>query len=131
LGNHLFRVLWVLWAGSLCSTVWVAITLFQALSDRHLAGAIAAKLFAIETYLGLAVALLAAALGRRARFAGGFVAATLLAVNEWALKPLMDQARLHGSALGLGFGPWHGISALLYLVACVAVLIVLWRDAPR
>jgi uncharacterized membrane protein len=43
----------------------------------------------------------------------------------------MEQARVHGSALGLGFGPWHGVSALLYLIACAAVLVVVWKDALR
>jgi hypothetical protein len=129
--KNILRVLWVLWAGSLCGAVWVAFTLFHAQPDRHLAGVIAARLFSIETYLGLAVVLLAIVLGIRARFNGGFIAAALLLVNEWGLKPLMEQARVHGSALGLGFGPWHGVSALLYLMACAAVLVVVWKDALR
>jgi hypothetical protein len=129
--KNILRVLFVLWAGSLCSTVWVALTLFHAEPNRHLAGAIAATLFSIETYLGLAVVLLVILLGSRARFKWGFAAAALLLVNEWGLKPLMEQARVHGSALGLGFGPWHGVSALLYLVACAAVLVLVWKDALR
>ena len=40
---------------SLVAGAWVAPTLF-AQSDRHLAGVLAARLFGIETYLGLAVA---------------------------------------------------------------------------
>ncbi len=48
-----FRVLFVLWAGSLWSlAIWVAPTLFFTQSDRHLAGVLAARLFSIETYLG-------------------------------------------------------------------------------
>ena len=54
-----FRVLITLWAGSLWSLLWVATVLFRFLSDRHTAGLIAARLFSIETYLGLAVAALA------------------------------------------------------------------------
>jgi hypothetical protein len=131
LGKNFLRVLFVLWAGSLCSTVWVALTLFHAEPNRHLAGVIAAQLFSIETYLGLAVALLVTLLGSRARFIWGYLAAALLLVNEWGLKPLMDQARVHGSALGLGFAPWHGVSALLYLTACAAVLVLVWKDALR
>jgi hypothetical protein len=129
--SKILRVLFVLWAGSLWGVVWAALILFNAQPDRHLAGAIAARLFAVETYLGLAVALLAAATGRRAQFRWGFFAAALLLVNEWGLKPLLQQARVHGSALGLGFGPWHGISAMLYLAACAAVLVVVWKDALR
>jgi Domain of unknown function (DUF4149) len=131
LSKNILRVLFVLWAGSLCSTVWVALAVFRAESNPHLAGVIAAQLFSIETYLGLAVALLATLLGSRARFRWGFLAVALLLVNEWGLKPLMEQARVHGSALGLGFGPWHGVSALLYLTACAAVLVLVWKDALR
>ena len=38
---------------------WVAPTLFYAQGDRHLAGVLAARLFSIETYVGLGVAALA------------------------------------------------------------------------
>ena len=54
--RNAFRVLLVLWAGSLWSLVWVAPTLFRAQSDRHLAGVLAGRLFSVETYLGVAVA---------------------------------------------------------------------------
>jgi hypothetical protein len=127
LGKNFFRLLFVLWAGSLCSTVWVALTLFYSQPDRHLAGSIAAKLFSTETYLGVAVAILALVLESGARFRGGFLAVGLLLVNEWALKPVMEHARLAGTALGLGFGAWHGLSALLYLTACLAVLWLVWK----
>jgi Domain of unknown function (DUF4149) len=120
-----------LWAGSLWSTVWVALTIFHAQPDRHLSGVLAARLFAIETYLGVAVALFALARAARsaalrvhaARFQFGFAAVALLLFNEWVLKIFMDQALARGSALGLGFGPWHGISALIYLAACVSVAV--------
>jgi hypothetical protein len=127
LGKNFFRLLFVLWAGSLCSTVWVALTLFYSQPDRHLAGSIAARLFSIETYLGVAVAILAVLLKFGGRFRAGFLAVGLLLLNEWALKPVMEQARLAGSSLGLGFGAWHGLSALLYLAACLAVLWRVWK----
>jgi uncharacterized membrane protein len=31
----------------------------------------------------------------------------------------------------LGFGAWHGISACLYLIACLLVLVLVWKDAAR
>jgi hypothetical protein len=34
----------------------------------------------------------------------------------------MAAARIHGTALGLTFGAWHGVSALLYAAACLALL---------
>ena len=124
-----FRVLLILWAGSLWSlALWVAPTLFYAQNDRHLAGILAAHLFSVQTYLGVVVGLLALTLPIRARFAGGYAAIGLLAVNEWVLKGVMNMARAAGSVAGLGFGAWHGVSALLYVAACIATLWVIVRE---
>jgi hypothetical protein len=127
----ILRVLFVLWAGSLWSLLWVAATLFNLQSDRHLAGAIAGKLFGIETYLGLIVVALALALPKRARYTFAYVAAALLATNEWVLKRVMSAAQAEGSALGLTFGAWHGVSAVLYVIACIAVLVLVWNEDFR
>jgi hypothetical protein len=130
--RNAFRVLFVLWAGSLWSlAAWVAPTLFHVQSDRHLAGMLAARLFGIETYAGLAVAALALLLPGRTRFVWGYVAAALLAVDEWVLKRFMEQAHAHGAAAGLSFGAWHGVSAALYLLACIAVLRLVWKEDFR
>jgi hypothetical protein len=127
-----FRLLLVLWAGSLWSLLWVAAVLFHFQNDKHLAGLIAGKLFSIETYLGFSVAALAMGLPRRGRFLLGFIAAALLAVNEGILAPAMRLAQAHGGvAGGLSFGAWHGISALLYLLACLCVVVVIYQDAYR
>ena len=126
-----FRVLIVLWAGSLWSTIWVAATLFNLQSDRHLAGLMAARLFQIETYLGLGVAALASVLPGRTRYYWAYFAAAILAVNEWVLRRVMSSAQAHGTAAGLGFGAWHGVSAVLYLIACVAVLVLVWKEDFR
>ena len=130
--RNLYRVLLVLWAGSLWSlAAWVAPTLFYAQGDRHLAGVLAARLFSIETYLGIAVAAMALLLPGRTRMGGLYAAAGLLAVNEWVLKRFMESARVRGAAAGLSFGAWHGVSALLYIVACLAVLLVIWKENFR
>jgi hypothetical protein len=126
-----FRVLITLWAGSLWSLLWVATVLFRFLSDRHTAGLIAARLFSIETYLGLAVAALAVMLPARGRFRAGYLAVALLAVNEWLLKRAMSLAQTQGSALGLGFGAWHGVSAGLYVLACLCVVVLIYQDEYR
>ena len=131
MADRIFRLLLVLWAGSLWSTIWVALSVFHMQPDRHLAGLIAARLFAVETYLGLVVGLIAALRVERARYVFCYVAALLLAFNEWVLKHFMDQALAAGSALGLGFGAWHGVSALLYLVACAAVAIHIYSNNSR
>ena len=126
--GQVFDVLLTLWAGSLWSLAcWVAPTLFYAQSDRHLAGVLAARLFSIETYVGLGVALLALLLPDRAKFVSGYLAVALLVINEWALKRAMNVAHSRGAFAGLTFGAWHGVSALLYLVACVLVLVLMWK----
>jgi hypothetical protein len=122
-----FRVLLVLWAGSLWSLLWVAAVLFQFSSDRHSAGLIAARLFSVETYLGLAVAALALMLPARRRFLPGFVAVGLLAFNEWILKAVMARALAQGAAAHLSFGAWHGISAGLYVLACLCVVVMIYK----
>jgi hypothetical protein len=125
-------VLFVLWAGSLWSlAAWVAPTLFYAQGDRHLAGVLAARLFSIETYAGVGVAVLALLLTGRTKFVWGYLAAALLSINEWVLKRIMEQAHAHGTAAGLGFGAWHGVSAVLYLLACLAVLRLVWNEDFR
>ncbi len=121
----------MLWAGSLWSLLWVAAVMFHFQGDRHVAGLIAARLFSIETYLGLSVALLALLLPARTAFLPGFVAAASLAVNEWILKAAMTQAQTHGGSAYLSFGAWHGISAGLYVLACICVLIVIYKDEYR
>ena len=121
----------VLWAGSLWSLLWIVAVLFHAQSDRHLAGLLAARFFQIETYLGLGVAALAILLPGRTRCFWAYFAAALLAVNEWILKRAMHLAQTHGTAAGLSFGAWHGVSAVLYIIACIAVLILVWKEDFR
>lgn len=129
--RNVFRVLMVLWAGSLWSVPWVTWILFHRLNDRHTAGMLAGPLFTIETYLGVAVAVLALILPGRTRFRGVYAGAALLAVSEWLLRPFMVAARNHGSALGMTFGALHGVSAVLYAAACLAVLWSVWRQELR
>jgi len=125
------RVLLVLWTGSLWSLSWVTWTLFHAQTDRHLAGVLAGPLFSAQAYLGVATAGLALCLPFRGRFGWGYLAAAVLALNEWGLRPVMVAARLHGTAAGLTFGAWHGVSALLYVLACLALLLLVWNEDFR
>lgn len=130
--RNLFRVLLVLWAGSLWSlAAWVTPTLFRLQPDRHLAGVLAGRLFSIEAYLGIAVAACALFSATRTRMGAVYAAAALLAVNEFVLKRFMESARIDGSAGGLTFGAWHGVSAVLYVAACLAVLALIWKEHFR
>ena len=130
--RNVLRVAVVLWAGSLWSlAAWVAPTLFHLQSDRHLAGLLAARLFSIESYVGIGVALLTVVLPGRSRFRWGYIAVALLLVNEWILKPVMSAAQAHGTALHLSFGAWHGVAALVYLAACLAAVVLVWKEDFR
>jgi hypothetical protein len=130
--RNAFRVLLVLWAGSLWSlAAWVAPTLFFAQGDRRLAGLLAARLFSIQTYLGVAVAVIAILLPGRSKMLWIYVAVALLAVNEWVLKSLMTVAHARGAAFGLTFGAWHGVSAVLYVLACLGVVLIVWNQDFR
>ncbi|NNM62130.1 MAG: DUF4149 domain-containing protein [Steroidobacteraceae bacterium] len=127
-----FRILLVLTIGSMWSlAAWVAPTLFFTQPNRHLAGMLAGRLFRVESWLCAAVALLALALPGRTRFLWLYLAAALLAVNEWLLRPRMQQALLHGVSSGLSFGAWHGLAAVLYAAACAAGLLLVWNDDLR
>jgi hypothetical protein len=129
--RSIFRVTLVLWAGSLWSVPWVTATVFKFEPDRHLAGLIAGRLFSIETYLALGFAALALLLPGRSRYYWAYFAAAVLAMNEWILRRVMSVAQAHGTAAGLGFGAWHGVSAVLYLLACFAALVLVWKEDFR
>jgi hypothetical protein len=129
--RKLARVLKVLWAGSLWSISWVTWVLFHSQSDRHLAGILAGPLFTIETYVGVAAVVLMMLLPGRTRYLWAYVAAALMALNEWALRPVMEWARLHGTAAALSFGAWHGVSAVLYVCASALLLVLVWNEDFR
>jgi hypothetical protein len=122
------------WAGSLWTICGIAApALFATLSDRQAAGQVAARLFHIETWLGLiAAAVLVAILAARkalARSNGllGFIALTAAGplISELALRPQMDAARAAGDMAR--FGMLHGVSAGLFLVACLGALGLIWQ----
>lgn len=125
-------MLLVLWAGSLWSVaIWVLPTLFHAQPDRALAGLLAGHLISIEAYVGVAIAVLALILPARAKFLWGYIAAGALAAMQWGLRPVMATAHIHGSAWGLSFLAWHGVSAVVYGIACIGLLLVIWNDDFR
>jgi len=136
--QRILLVVLVAWAGSLWTICGiVAPSLFAVLPERHLAGQVAAYFFAVETWLGLGLGCITLILlARRAiawaqRVDYGLVIATLLMplVSELGLRPAMDAARAGGD-MRL-FGMLHGASALLFAVACIGALLLVWRlSAP-
>ena len=123
-----------LWAGSLWTVCFiVAPQLFATLPERQLAGQMAARLFHIETWLGVVVAiLLIGLLAARKVLATNksilwlilLTAAAPLA-SELILGPMMDAARAASDMRR--FGMLHGASAVLFLTACVSALGLVWR----
>lgn len=125
-----------LWAGSLWTICGiVAPQLFATLPERRLAGQMAARLFHIETWLGvvIAIALLGLLAARRA-FADSKTVLWLILLtagaplaSELILGPMMDAAR---SANDMArFGMLHGVSAALFLIACVSALALVWKTS--
>lgn len=131
--DRLILLVAIAWAGALWTVCgMVAPTLFAILDDRSLAGRIAGTFFGMVCWLGLAAAVivLAAEVLRRERgdrwlVTWAAVAGLLPLTSEWALTPMMQAARTSGDLQR--FGALHGVSAVLFAGACLAVLGVVLR----
>lgn len=130
--HRLVAMLLALWAGSLVTVCGIAApSLFAVLPDRHAAGQVAARLFLIETVIGVVVsasALIAFALDRVTMTRTVAVLIVIAAIgplaSEVLLGPLMESARRAGDMAR--FGALHGVSALLFGIACVCSVLALW-----
>ena len=136
--QRILHVILVAWAGSLLTICGiVAPSLFAVLPDRHVAGEVAGYFFRVEAWLGLVLGVLVCILLALrtitwvTRLDYGLVLGAMLAplLSELGLRQLMSAAR---SAGDMGrFGLLHGVSALLFAVACVGALLLVWRlSAP-
>jgi len=133
-----------LWAGVLmCIALIAAPAPFASLAPAD-AGRVAGRMFAIEAYLSLAMAVLLymivrrqssrdAAAGRGSVLSGNalLVFGTLFCTvaGFFALQPMMAAARAGQGALS--FGMLHGISALLFGLKTLLVLALAWRLGAR
>lgn len=133
------ELLLALWAGLLVSIgALVAPTLFAILANRVVAGAIASELFRRTTFVSIAVALVLCALDR-ARGAGAprwrplapLVPAALLALGEFAVKPVLEAARVASGPAGRAFIAWHAVSGTLFAVATLLVVALLVIELKR
>jgi hypothetical protein len=104
---------------------------FAVLPDRHAAGQVAARLFLIETVIGVAISAIFLATHAANRIVAPRSVAVLVAVaaaapliSHVALSPLMDAARSTGNMAR--FGALHGVSAILFLVACICSVAAFW-----
>jgi hypothetical protein len=132
-----------LWAGAIAAIGFVAApTLFATLA-RADAGRVAARLFEIDAYVGLAAGAVLLVLGMRepsalrpagsSRFSGELmlVLAALFCIvaGHYALEPMIESAR-RGEG-GPSFAVLHGVASAFFVVKFVAVAVLAWRLAVR
>jgi hypothetical protein len=133
-----------LWTGVLVAVGAIAAPVAFTVLPRDAAGLVAGRLFAVEAYAGLAVAVvLFLLLRRRARAAaeagtGSVLGADMLlvlgalfctVVGHFALQPMMAPARAGQGPLS--FGALHAIASALYALKAVLVGALAWRLAPH
>ena len=124
-----------LWWGSLTGLGFVVVPLlFMHLASPAAAGAMAAKLFAAQTWIGIACAMLLLLVSNKkdplapalpAQPAIKFIVAGLLlaVLVEFGVAPRIVNARVDGGNLKL----WHGLGSAMYLGQWLCVGFSLWR----
>ena len=139
---RLQALLAALWGGFLLCIAFVATPSAFAVLERTQAGALVARLFAIEAQVSLAVALVLMLIERRlARDSEGarpvFSAALLLPAialfctiaGYYGLQPLMTDAK---AGVGVAsFAALHGASLAFFAVKGLAVLALAWLSLKR
>lgn len=130
--HRIVALLLALWAGSLVTVCAIAApSAFAVLPDRHWAGQVAARLFLIETLVGVAVSVCFIVALMSGRVASSRAVAFLVVmaaagplISQVVLSPLMEAAR--GAGNMARFGMLHGVSALLFVVACGCSVMAYW-----
>ena len=124
-----------LWWGSLTGLGFVVVPLlFMHLPTSAAAGAMAAKLFTAQTWIGIACAMLLLLVSNKkdplapalpAQPAIKFIVAGLLlaVLVEFGVAPRIVNARVDGGNLKL----WHGLGSAMYLGQWLCVGFSLWR----
>lgn len=144
--HRFFRLLTVVWVGSLLTIGYaVAPVLFTSL-DRISAGAVAAQLFRIQGVVGVVCGVLLLGLAnllvrrgseayRRLRW---LIAGMLLCVlvGYFALQPFMNAMReaaleagtdVGHSVYAARFGMLHGVSSVFYLIESLLGIALVWK----
>jgi hypothetical protein len=139
------RIILTLWVGGLWAIGFLAVpVLFHTLSDRTLAGELAAPMFTLINAISLvcgAVLLLGAVVGGgRAWYRSwrvGVIAvmmagtAVILFIIQPQMAALKVQAAAAGGTLGPQFGRLHGISSVIYLLVSVLGLLLVAATGRR
>lgn len=128
-----------LWFGSLTTIGFLVVPLlFKHMPSAPMAGAMAAKLFAAQTWVSLGLGLLLLTISQpkepdagmnRSSTAIGFIAAGMLTalLVEFAVAPRIVSARATGGDLRL----WHGVGSALFVVQWGCTLALLWHYSSR
>ena len=124
-----------LWWGSLTGLGFVVVPLlFTHMPSPAAAGAMAAKLFTAQTWIGIACAMLLLLVSNKkdalapvlpAQPAIKFIVAGLLlaVLVEFGVAPRIVNARADGGNLRL----WHGLGSVMYLGQWLCAGLALWR----
>lgn len=146
MAHRLFRLVAMVWVGSLLSLGFIAAPVLFRMLERTSAGSVAAQLFRIEGILGVVCGLVLLLIGYR-QVKSGFadykrvrwiVMAMLLCVliGYFALQPFMESLRMAAqeagtdlahSAYGQRFGVLHGVSSAFYVVESLLGILLVWR----
>jgi hypothetical protein len=144
--HKVFRLLTVIWVGSLLTIGYAVAPVLFTLLDRSSAGAVAAQLFRIEGLLGVVCGVLLLVLAnvlirrgneayRRLRWLiAGMLVCVLL--GYFALQPFMNAIRMAALEAGTDvahspdaarFGLLHGVSSLFYLIESLLAIGLVWK----
>ncbi|MDR5751116.1 MULTISPECIES: DUF4149 domain-containing protein [unclassified Caballeronia] len=146
MAHRLFRLVAMVWVGSLLSLGFIAAPVLFRMLERTSAGSVAAQLFRIEGILGVVCGLVLLLIGNR-QVKSGFadykrvrwiVMAMLLCVliGYFALQPFMESLRMAAqeagtdlahSAYAQRFGVLHGVSSAFYVVESLLGILLVWR----
>jgi Domain of unknown function (DUF4149) len=144
--HRIFRLLIVVWVGSLLTIGYAAAPTLFAVLDRVAAGNVAATLFRIEAFIGVVCGILSLALGNLLVRRGSgayrplrwFIVGMLVCVlvGYFSLQPFMDALRRAALDAGVDvghsiyatrFGVLHGVSSTIYLIESLLGLALVWK----
>lgn len=131
--SRIAHILLTLWAGGLWTICGIVAPSLFALLGRQTAGEVVGHFFAIGAWGGLGIGVVLFALTRTpvwSHHRGAVpvligVSAAAPVVSEIVLGPLMHRARIAGEMQR--FAVLHGLGGVLFLIACLGTLTLVWK----
>jgi len=137
----------VLWVGGMWAVGYlVAPALFQALSDRQVAGMLAGKMFTWMAYVGISCALYllayqlyqnGSAVIKQTLFIVTLSMLILLLIGQFGIQPFMADLKAQAlpldvmhSELASQFKALHGVSSILYLIQSLLGIVLVVKLIP-